>query len=340
MAKNLGMLRQGRIENNKMATKLTDSGKLKPNAVRKMQLASTQLEFLQAIYHTSPDMTFVLGSNGKIIDVNENALTQFQYQRAEFLTHDLAHFMGKKSQDIGDSNAFDGNTEDATYTEFQWVARCKNGVEFPVEVRMKKLPKGLKFEGKRADVLLAVRDIRDRYAYEEKIWRKAHFDNVTGLINRNLLEDRAHQALARCRRFKTKMAFLFLDLDHFKQVNDTLGHRVGDRLLKAASMRIQSTLRENDTFGRLGGDEFMILAEEISYADDAMFIGEKIIQLLSEPFGIEGHVINISASIGISLFPDHGSALQSLFDQSDKAMYRAKQLGRNKLAVYNPALNI
>ena len=103
-------------------------------------------------------------------------------------------------------------------------------------------------------------------------------------------------------------------------------------------MRIQSILRENDTFGRLGGDEFMVLAEEIGYVDDAMFIGEKIIHLVCEPFGIEDHVINISTTIGISLYPDHGSQLTTLIEHADKAMYRAKQLGRNKLAVYNPAL--
>ena len=283
-------------------------------------------------------MTFVLGINGDIIDVNDNASTQLQYSRAEFLQFGLAHFMGKKSQEIGDSGGFSSSNDAVAYTEFQWIARCKNGVEFPIEVRMKKLPADVYYQGKQADILLAVRDIRDRCAYEEKILRKAHFDTVTGLINRSLLEDRARLALARCRRYKTKMAFIFLDLDHFKAVNDTLGHRVGDHLLRAAGLRIQSALRENDTFGRLGGDEFMILAEEISYADDAMFIGKKIINLLAEPFGIEGHVINIGTSIGISLFPDHGGDLVTLVDHADKAMYRAKQLGRNELAVYNPVL--
>jgi diguanylate cyclase (GGDEF)-like protein len=134
------------------------------------------------------------------------------------------------------------------------------------------------------------------------------------------------------------MAFLFMDLDFFKQINDQFGHRAGDLLLKAVAARVQSTLRDNDTFGRLAGDEFLLLAEEISFTDDAMFIAEKIIKTLGEPFGIDGLVISITTSIGISLFPDHGETLSTLMHNADKAMYRAKDLGRNKLAVYNPKL--
>jgi diguanylate cyclase (GGDEF)-like protein/PAS domain S-box-containing protein len=298
------------------------------------------LEFLRAVYDTSPDMIFIYSADGTLIDVNQNTLAQFQYKKRDILRTSSSQLMGMCDQKRSLQADLKKAALSQAATRFEWIARRKNSTEFPVEVRMKPLPKGLTLEGKSADMMVILCDISERKIYEEKILKMAHFDLVTGLINRTLVEDRARQAIRRAKRHKTKMAFLFMDLDHFKQVNDQLGHRIGDRLLRAVGSRVQSVVRENDTLGRLGGDEFLILAEEIHYTDDAMFIADKIIKTVGEAFAIEGHKVQISTSIGISLFPEHGQDLVTLIHSADQAMYRAKELGRNKLAVYNPKLTV
>ena len=324
-----------------MATKQPNAKSTKTNSVRADDTDAAQLHFLQTVFNASPDMIFILGHQSTVLDVNDAALKQFGYSKTDLYKQSLSHFMGKKSGSESLPGYFRTDTSSHASTPmFQWFARRRDGSEFPVEVCMNQLPKGLKLGPQTAQVLLTIRDISHRCDHEEKLIRLAHYDPVTGLINRSLLEDRANLALSRCQRQKKKMAFLFLDLDRFKQVNDELGHRIGDRLLKAVSMRIQSILRQCDTFGRLGGDEFLILAEDIQFADDAMHIGKKVIHCIAEPFGIDGHVIQVSTSVGISLYPEHGRALTNLIHHADKAMYRAKQLGRNQLAVYNPKLKV
>jgi diguanylate cyclase (GGDEF)-like protein/PAS domain S-box-containing protein len=293
---------------------------------------------LRALYDTSPDMILIYGPKGKLLDANPSALAYFQYSKPDFQRAKSTQYLWKSNshQNANKSARAAGKNRQLHQTE--WTARRKDGTEFPVEVQTQTLPNGLDIKGVPAQTVTIVRDISNRKAYESKILQMAHFDPVTGLINRALIEDRARQAIRRSKRHHNKLAFLFMDLDFFKKINDQYGHRTGDLLLKAVGARVQGILRDNDTFGRLGGDEFLLLAEEINYTDDAMFIADKIIKTLGEPFGINGHVISMGTSIGISLFPDHGTHLTQLMQNADKAMYRAKELGRNKLAVYNPNL--
>ncbi len=177
-------------------------------------------------------------------------------------------------------------------------------------------------------------DITERKATEERTQYLAHYDLLTGLPNRTLFSDRLQQAIAKARRDKSQMALMFIDLDKFKPVNDTLGHQVGDLLLEQVACRLRECLRrESDTVGRVGGDEFVVILQEIETVGDARLVAEKILQSLNQSFDIAGHPINISSSIGIAIFPEHGSDEKLLLKSADAAMYRAKEAGRNRLVM-------
>ena len=167
----------------------------------------------------------------------------------------------------------------------------------------------------------------------------AHHDALTGLPNRALLTDRINTELAHARRQQTMMGLLFLDLDRFKVINDSLGHSIGDQLLRVISRRLSSCIRETDTVARLGGDEFMVLLPRISNASDAGRIGKKIIDNLLEPISCNGHELHITTSVGISIFPHDGTDTETLIKNSDISMYRAKELGRNKVVYYTAEMN-
>jgi diguanylate cyclase (GGDEF)-like protein len=167
----------------------------------------------------------------------------------------------------------------------------------------------------------------------------AHHDDLTGLPNRALLKDRLSTELAHARRQQTILALLFLDLDRFKLINDSLGHATGDQLLRVISRRLSSCIRDEDTVARLGGDEFMVLLPRISGSADAGRIGRKIIDCLVEPVSCNGHELHITTSIGISVYPYDGGDAETLVKNADISMYRAKELGRNKVVYYTAEMN-
>jgi len=178
-------------------------------------------------------------------------------------------------------------------------------------------------------LLLGVtRDITLRKQSEERIHYLAHFDALTGLPNRTQLEDRASYAISLSQRSQDPVAVMFLDLDHFKDINDTLGHSVGDTLLVELAKRLRLVLREEDTLSRLGGDEFIFLLHGID-AQAAAHVAQKLLEVIAKPYRIENHDLNVTGSIGIALYPDDGGDLETLSKNADAAMYRAKQQGRN-----------
>ena len=177
-------------------------------------------------------------------------------------------------------------------------------------------------------------DITNHRAEVDRIQRLAHYDLLTSLPNRVLFSDRVAQALARARRDGTELALMFLDLDLFKQINDTLGHAVGDLLLKEAAVRMQACLRASDTVARMGGDEFVLLLPEVDGAANAMAIAQKIRHALNQPFELAGHSLSVSCSIGIAIHPKDGEDENKLLANADSAMYRAKQGGRNRVELF------
>jgi len=167
----------------------------------------------------------------------------------------------------------------------------------------------------------------------------AHHDDLTGLPNRILLNDRINTELAHARRQKSMMALLFLDLDRFKVINDSLGHAIGDQLLRVISRRLKNCIRDEDTIARLGGDEFMILLPRITSSSDAGRVGRKITEALVEPVSCNGHELHITTSIGISIYPFDSTDVETLIKNADISMYRAKELGRNKVVYYTAEMN-
>ncbi len=172
-------------------------------------------------------------------------------------------------------------------------------------------------------------DITESKAREESVAHHAQHDFLTDLPNRLLFGDRFRQQLARARRNKAKFAVMYIDLDRFKPVNDTLGHQIGDQLLMAVAGRLRLQVREIDTVSRFGGDEFAILVSEISTRADITNLAEKILVALSEPYTLDGHTVNITGSLGIAMYPDDGVDMDTILSKADAAMYRAKQNGAN-----------
>jgi diguanylate cyclase (GGDEF)-like protein/PAS domain S-box-containing protein len=183
------------------------------------------------------------------------------------------------------------------------------------------------------------RDITERKLAEERVQSLAFYDSLTGLPNRTLLEDRLTKALAGARRHKHKVALLFLDLDRFKDINDSLGHSVGDLLLQEVAKRLKTWGREQDTVARLSGDEFLITLTHIKDVPDAAVAAERLMDAMTAGFVVQGHSLNVSCSVGISIFPEHGADCKTLMKNADAAMYGAKDSGRNNFRFFAEDMN-
>ena len=206
-----------------------------------------------------------------------------------------------------------------------------DGQEIDVEVA------GVSFlqEGTPA-VQIIFRDITERRIVEDRLKRLALYDTLTGLPNRTLFFDRMNQLLALAKRHKYVLALLYTDFDHFKAVNDTLGHEAGDQLLAEASRRMMACTRKADTVARMGGDEFVGICGKITSPQDAGVVAQKIIEALSAPFDLNGHERRIGASIGISLYPFDGDDVETLVKKADDAMYRVKETRKGGYAFFSP----
>ncbi len=194
-------------------------------------------------------------------------------------------------------------------------------------------------KGETSHFVAVFTDITSRKKAEEDLRILANFDPLTGLPNRTLFQDRLNQAITKAHRSRSIVALLFLDLDRFKHINDSMGHHVGDLLLKAVASRLQNAIREGDTVARLGGDEFTIILEGVAKLKAATIIAEKVLKAFKAPFLLEDKNITVSPSIGISLFPNDADDSTSLIKYADTAMYHAKSLGRNNFQFYTEELN-
>lgn len=185
-------------------------------------------------------------------------------------------------------------------------------------------------KGNVAGAIESIRDVSERKQMEETVKWLAFHDGLTGLPNRRLFSDRLTMALAHVRRNRKKLSVMILDLDKFKHINDTLGHPVGDRLLRVVGERLIKILRAEDTMARIGGDEFMLLLPEISRAEDVIIIAERILGAFTQPFNVDGYELHITTSIGFAVYPENGEDGDTLIKNADIAMYTAKEQGRNR----------
>ena len=289
-----------------------------------------QARVFETILSSSPDLSFTLDLAGRFSYVNK-ALTEL---------------LGLSSNSIVGKNCFDLDFSTATelHGHIQHVINAKEHFcgEIPYATRSGEarfyeyiLAPVLTKRGKVEAVAGTARNITERKASEDNNWHKANYDLLTGLPNRRLFRDRLEQAVKHAERVVAPFALLFIDLDHFKEANDTLGHEAGDLLLRLVADRIRECVREADTVARLGGDEFTVILQDLINAEHIELIARKILKELVSPFQINNDTIHISASIGIALCPQDAHTSEDIIKMADEAMYGAKNAGRNRFSFFS-----
>ncbi len=267
--------------------------------------------------------------NGILTDVNEPLLAMIGYTREEIIGREALSFIAPEWLEAATDYQRAGR-EDPYEAELVH----KSGRHIPVEIVGKTVR--INDEESRLGV---VRDLTARKHAEARIQYLAHHDMLTGLPNRAYLTERLGTILALARRHATLVAIMFIDLDNFKNVNDSLGHHVGDVMLKQVALRIKEVLREADMVSRLGGDEFLVILSDFAAPDDAAKVAQKLLQVISAPITLEGREVCAGASIGVSVFPRDGDSADDLIRHADAAMYSAKEHGRGHSRFYTPGLS-
>jgi diguanylate cyclase (GGDEF)-like protein/PAS domain S-box-containing protein len=213
----------------------------------------------------------------------------------------------------------------------------RDGGEIPIEDSVAPIHDR---EGQSAGVVIVFRDVSSTKTMALQMAHSAHHDFLTGLPNRKLLNDRVNQAIALALRTSKKVAILFLDLDGFKHINDSLGHSIGDRLLQSIAKRLVGSVRGSDTVSRQGGDEFVVLLSEVEYPEGVAVTVRRLLQIGAGPHTIDHHDLHVTACIGVSIYPDDGLDAETLIKNADTAMYQAKDNGRQSYQFFKPAMNV
>ena len=267
--------------------------------------------------------------DGVLMDANEGVLNTLGYTLPEMVGRNTLDFVAPESrQAVRDYIAAQGEAP------YEALALHKDGRSIPVEFTGRTMVRD--GETIRMGTML---DISARRKDEAHIRFLAHHDVLTGLPNRLTLQQRLESLLALSRRHQTHTAVLFMDLDHFKTVNDSLGHHAGDALLVEVARRIQSAVRDADVVGRQGGDEFIVVLADLALPDAAAAVAAKLLAQVAAPFAIDGHQVSVALSIGISVFPGDGGDAEELIRNADSAMYLAKKSGRSQYQFYSPDLS-
>jgi diguanylate cyclase (GGDEF)-like protein/PAS domain S-box-containing protein len=288
---------------------------------------------LQAIIYNAMDGIITINEAGEIQGFNPAAEHIFGYSQQEIVGKSVSVLMPVPIRSEHDQHIKrylqTGETKIMGISGREVVAMRKDGQQFPMEVSISEMVLG----GQKYFVGI-VRDITERKLAEQKIAHLAHYDYLTDLPNRALFLNCLEHSMLLAKRNRYKTAVMFLDLDGFKQINDTLGHDAGDLLLQGVSKRLKGVVRESDTVARVGGDEFTFVLNNIESSEGAARVADKIITALSEPFELKGQQCRVGGSIGISMFPDDAGDLDKLIRQADEAMYLAKQSGKNTHKFY------
>jgi diguanylate cyclase (GGDEF)-like protein len=276
------------------------------------------------VVETMRDAVLVADAQGHVVDLNPAALSLLGRRASELVGRSVAGLLSEFTEPIGfpDPGVYD-------------VRLRASAGQRDMELAVTGLSDA---RGATAGRVLAFRDVTDRRELERALRQLAYTDRLTGLPNRALFHDRLEQALARAERHSTPVAVLFLDLDRFKTINDSLGHEIGDAVLVMVARRLRGCLRAEDTLARLGGDEFAILLPEIANRSDSRLVTDKCLAALSDPEVIGGHELTVNASIGVAIFPEDGADVQHLLRSADAAMYRAKARGGGRAETFTHLL--
>lgn len=264
----------------------------------------------------------------RFLKVNDSAVGRYGYSEEEFYRMTLRDIRPAEEIDSLEQTITTASNNESILISGPWTHILRDGRRIQVEVSSH----SIRFDGRDARFSL-VQDVTERQQLHQQLLHQAHHDMLTGLPNRLLLLDRMEQALASASRRSRKVAVICLDLDRFKQINDTYGHAVGDLCLKEMADRLRSRLRATDTVARSGGEEFTIVAGDLVTVADAEKIADDLLQATRKPFVADQYPIDLTASFGIALFPDHGSDAAALWRNADAAMYRVKRSGGNQFVL-------
>ncbi|MCL4432693.1 MAG: bacteriohemerythrin [Epsilonproteobacteria bacterium] len=326
-----------------MFNDITEEEQYKEKQKEQKQELEDQKELYELVFKNTVSSVLIIDiERNRFIDCNESAIKILQCDSKEEVLNLRPADLSPEFQPDGRRSDEKSDEMNAIAVEkgshiFEWVHLTKTNEEFWVEVILTPIV----LEGKK--VLHVVwKDIGDRKKAEEQLYEQknilhhqAYHDALTNLPNRALFNDRVNQAIEKAKRYSKELAIFFIDLDHFKHINDSLGHGIGDKVLQEIANRLNHNIRKEDTLARFGGDEFVLLVDDLAQGQDATPLAQKILESLSQPLLIEGHTLYISSSIGISLFPQDDQDVQKLLMYADNAMYRAKDAGRNNFQFYS-----
>lgn len=287
----------------------------------------------QALFDSANDAVTLM-INDVFIDCNQKGLNLFGCTKEEFIGQTPQHFSPLLQPD-GKNSALAALEKinaalQGTPQFFAWTHCRLDGKPFDTEISLD----AVRRENGEVIIQSIIRDITERKQAEETIRQFAYHDTLTGLPNRRLLYDRFNLEIANAARGKRKFAVMMFDIDHFKNVNDNLGHHTGDLLLQNVAYRIRSNLRKGDTLARFGGDEFIVLLPEVTRKEEAETIARKLLRTFKKPFSCADHDIFVTTSIGIALYPSDGQDMETLIRHADRALYRAKDDGRDTCAFF------
>ena len=302
---------------------LTDVRKAQAQAIFKEHM-------LETIFEAIPDLFFLMKSDGTIVDYHTSGTIGLYTAPEQFIDKNMADVLpldvAKKFQ-----THITKALQQKQITSFEYELTMPHGLLY-FEARVSHLDKY-------NQVIVIIRDITEQHKSDELIRHQAYFDSLTLLPNRFLALDRLCQILIEADRNNEQAAVFFLDLDDFKKVNDSLGHETGDKLLIESAHRLQQILRKEDTVGRLGGDEFIILLRGLKNNDNALAVAENLLKTFREPFKVDGKELILTMSIGVAIYPKNGRSASDLLRNADTAMYQAKALGRNTYSFFTQEMN-
>ena len=286
--------------------------------------AEESLKLSQSVFEAASEGIMVTDARNRIIAVNP-AFTAITGYAADEVLDRAPTLLASGQHDRSFYQAMWHRLLTDGHWEGEIANRRRNGAVFIEWLKISVVPDR---HGKPHRFVALFSDVTERKQQEERVWRQANYDGLTGLPNRQLLADRLERAIAQAHRRHAEVALLFVDLDRFKPVNDTHGHAVGDELLRQVARRLGSILRDEDTVARVGGDEFVVVLPDLRDGEAPGRAAEKIVAALAEPFRVDAHVLDISCSVGIALYPRDADTAATLIDRADGAMYAAKQAGR------------
>ena len=307
------------------------------SAVRAAEGLREQLAFIQQLIEAVPQPIFFKDAQGHYLGVNTAWEKFFGIPREQFIGKSVFELYPNNPDVARKHHAKDEELFAAPGSQSYEAAIV--GADGKAHHTIYNKATFNKSDGTVAGLIGTITDITEQNRAEEQIRHMAHHDALTQLPNRMLLHDRIGQAIAQSQRNRDVLALLFIDLDRFKMVNDSLGHAVGDRLLQAVAERLAACMRVSDTIARIGGDEFVVLLCGLAQPEDARQVAQKVLDALAEPVTIDGHELNITPSIGICAYPHDGDDVETLMRNADTAMYHAKQMGRNNCQFFTQAMN-